>query len=100
MIKIRYKANFYYWRTKSTLQVLFSREAWEALGSQGLLGVNIPAEVGGIGGSFIDEMIVAEEMSYNGCTAPAMALHSTIVMPYLAHYGTRNKLSSIINFVF
>jgi len=73
-----------------------SREAWEALGSQGLLGVNIPAEVGGIGGSFIDEMIVAEEMSYNGCSAPAMALHSTIVMPYLAHYGTREQQEKYI----
>ena len=37
-----------------------SRSAWLSLGSQGLLGVNTPAEVGGVGGSFIDEMIVCE----------------------------------------
>ena len=37
-----------------------SREAWLSLGSQGLLGVNTPAEVGGVGGSFIDEMNVCE----------------------------------------
>jgi alkylation response protein AidB-like acyl-CoA dehydrogenase len=31
---------------------------------QGLLGVNIPAEQGGVGGSFLDEMIVTEELGY------------------------------------
>ena len=35
-----------------------------ALAIQGLLGVNIPAEVGGVGGSFIDEQIVIEEGAY------------------------------------
>ena len=34
---------------------------------QGLIGVSTPAEVGGIGGTFIDEMIVCEEMSYRCC---------------------------------
>lgn len=29
-----------------------SPEIWKKLGQQGLLGVSIPAEVGGIGGSF------------------------------------------------
>ena len=31
---------------------------------QGLLGVNIPAEVGGVGGSFLEEQIVIEEGAY------------------------------------
>ena len=31
---------------------------------KGLIGVSTPAEVGGVGGTFIDEMIVCEEMSY------------------------------------
>ena len=34
-----------------------SRDIWKALGNNGLLGVNTPAEVGGVGGSFIDEMV-------------------------------------------
>ena len=68
-----------------------TRESWQAMGRQGLLGVNIPAEVGGIGGSFIDEMIVAEEMSYAFLSAPAMALHSTICMPYITNYGTKEQ---------
>merc|ERR1719334_2630213 len=36
-------------------------------------------------------MIVMEEMGYNFCTSPAIPLHSTIVMPYLANYGTKEQ---------
>jgi len=68
-----------------------SREAWRAMGEQGLIGISTPAEVGGIGGTFIDEMIACEEMSYAFVMSPAMALHSTIVMPYLTHYGTKEQ---------
>merc|ERR1711872_132022 len=65
-----------------------SKEIWQEMGAQGLLGVSTPAEVGGIGASFMEEAIVAEEMSYANCASPAMAVHSTICMPYLTHYGT------------
>ena len=68
-----------------------SREAWKSIGSQGLLGINIPAEIGGIGGSIVDEMIAIEEMNYSFCSSPAVSLHSTITMPYLAHYGTKEQ---------
>jgi len=65
-----------------------SKEIWLEMGAQGLLGVSTPAEVGGIGATFLEEAIVAEEMSYNHCASPAMAVHSTICMPYITHYGT------------
>jgi len=68
-----------------------SREAWKSLGNQGLLGINIPAEIGGIGGSILDEMLVIEEMGYNFCASPAVGLHSTITMPYIANYGTAEQ---------
>ena len=68
-----------------------TREAWLAMGEQGLLGISTPAEVGGVGGTFIDEMIACEEMSYAFLSSPAMALHSTITMPYLTHYGTKEQ---------
>ena len=68
-----------------------SREAWKSIGSQGLLGINIPSEIGGIGGTILDEMIVMEELAYSFCTSPAVPLHSTITMPYLAHYGTKEQ---------
>merc|ERR1711915_1053246 len=68
-----------------------TREMWQAFGKQGLLGVHIPAEIGGIGGTILDEMIVMEEMGYNFCASPNIALHSTIVMPYLDNYGTKEQ---------
>ena len=44
---------------------------------KGLIGVSTPAEVGGIGGTFIDEMIVCEEMSYRwGNHTPACPVYS------------------------
>jgi len=65
-----------------------TKDIWLEMGAQGLLGISTPAEVGGIGASFLEEAIVAEEMSYAYCVSPAMAVHSTICMPYLTHYGT------------
>jgi len=64
------------------------RHLWKQLGEQGFLGVAISDEVGGIGGTFKDEAIILEEQSYAHCHAPAITVHSTIVMPYFANYGT------------
>lgn len=68
-----------------------TREAWRAMGQQGLLGVNIPADMGGVGGTFLDEAIVSEEMAYVRAFSPAVGLHSTTVMPYIANYGTHEQ---------
>merc|ERR1712029_465982 len=38
-----------------------TKEIWAEMGNQGMLGVSIPAEVGGIGASFLEEAIVAEK---------------------------------------
>merc|ERR1712215_252301 len=73
-----------------------SKEIWREMGAQGLLGVSTPAEVGGIGASFLEEAIVAEEMSYNHCAAPAMAVHSTICMPYPSDFGTKAQQEQYI----
>jgi len=73
-----------------------TRDIWEQMGELGLLGVSTPAEVGGVGGTFIDEAIVAEEMSYAFCASPALGVHSTIVMPYLTHYGTKEQQEKYI----
>jgi len=68
-----------------------SREMWERMGDNGLLGVMVPAENGGMGGTFKDEMIVTEEMCYGNCTAPVVGVHSGIVMNYLSHFGTKEQ---------
>ena len=38
------------------------KKVWEKAGAYGMLGVNIPAEHGGVGGSFVDAAIIMEEM--------------------------------------
>lgn len=68
------------------------REVWKRLGDQGLLGVSIPAEQGGIGGTWADECIVLEEQSYAHCHAPAITVHSSIVIPYFTHYGSKEQM--------
>lgn len=72
------------------------RETWRACGEMGLLGVSIPAEKGGVGGSFKDEAIVMEEQVYAHCHAPAIPVHSAIVMPYFANYGTPEQVDKYI----
>merc|ERR1712062_653568 len=67
------------------------RHLWNQLGEQGFLGAAIPAEVGGIGGTFKDEAIILEEQVYAHCHAPAITVHSSIVMPYFANYGTPDQ---------
>ena len=74
-----------------------SKDTWKTLGSMGLLGVAIPAEKGGIGGSFKDEAIVLEEQVYAHCHAPAITVHSTIVMPYFAKYGTPEQVEKYLS---
>ena len=48
---------------------------------QGLLGVAIPAEAGGIGGTFIEEAIVQEEQSYAQAVSPNIIVHSPSSCP-------------------
>ncbi|XP_043238633.1 long-chain specific acyl-CoA dehydrogenase, mitochondrial-like [Amphibalanus amphitrite] len=73
-----------------------SREVWLKAGEQGLLGVNTPAEHGGIGGDWLDATIVLEEQAYSTCSGPGFAIHSDIVMPYISHYGTPEQIQRYI----
>ncbi|XP_064617696.1 long-chain specific acyl-CoA dehydrogenase, mitochondrial-like [Liolophura sinensis] len=73
-----------------------SREVWEKAGTQGLLGVNTPDDLGGVGGDFLSASIVMEEQMYVNCTGPGFALHSDIVMPYISHYGTKEQIERFI----
>merc|ERR1711990_648404 len=69
-------------------QGMVDREIWLKAGEQGLLGVDTPDELGGLGGDFLMSCIVSEEISYNGTSALGWSLHSDIVMPYISKYGT------------
>ncbi|XP_059559001.1 long-chain specific acyl-CoA dehydrogenase, mitochondrial isoform X2 [Myotis daubentonii] len=73
-----------------------SRELWEKAGKQGLLGVNIAEQHGGIGGDLYSAAVVWEEQAYSNCTGPGFSLHSDIVMPYIANYGTEEQIKNFI----
>uniref|UniRef100_A0A8D0HAM8 Long-chain specific acyl-CoA dehydrogenase, mitochondrial n=1 Tax=Sphenodon punctatus TaxID=8508 RepID=A0A8D0HAM8_SPHPU len=73
-----------------------SRELWEKAGKQGLLGVNIAEEHGGIGGDLFSAAVVWEEQMYVNCTGPGFGLHSDIVMPYIANYGSNEQIKRFI----
>jgi len=72
------------------------RELWLKAGENGLLGINIPEEKGGLGGDWLATTIVMEELSYINCSGPGFALHSDIVMPYIAKYGTPEQIDKFL----
>ncbi len=65
-----------------------TREVWEEMGRQGLLGIGVAEEDGGMGGTFKHEAIAMEEACYAQVTAPNTAVHSTICIPYVVKYGS------------
>ncbi len=71
-------------------------DTWTNLGYQGMLGVGISEEVGGIGGSFKDEVVVLEEQAYAHCYSPNIVVHSTICLPYFEKYGTKEQQEKYI----
>uniref|UniRef100_A0AAY4BU11 Long-chain specific acyl-CoA dehydrogenase, mitochondrial n=1 Tax=Denticeps clupeoides TaxID=299321 RepID=A0AAY4BU11_9TELE len=73
-----------------------SREVWEKAGTNGLLGINTPAEYGGVGGDLLSSVVTWEEQMYANCTGPGFSLHSDIVMPYITHYGSEAQIKRYI----
>ena len=73
--------------------------------------MNISADLGGVGGSFLDEMIVTEELGYrclhtlsltcqlisSFCYSPGYNIHSNIVMPYIEHYGSKEQQVKLLS---
>uniref|UniRef100_A0AAQ5XN22 Long-chain-acyl-CoA dehydrogenase n=1 Tax=Amphiprion ocellaris TaxID=80972 RepID=A0AAQ5XN22_AMPOC len=73
-----------------------SREVWEKAGEQGLLGVMVPEDHGGIGGDLFSAAITWEEQMYSNCSGPGFSLHSDIVMPYIINYGSKKQIDRFI----
>jgi len=67
------------------------RDVWLEAGRQGLLLVDTPDDVGGIGGDFLSAMIVNEETGYNNTSALGFSVHSDIVAPYIFKYGSAEQ---------
>ncbi|GAB3378319.1 acyl-CoA dehydrogenase family protein [Lysobacter fragariae] len=64
------------------------REAWQGLGEQGFLLTWLDESLGGSGlQDFRYEQVVLEEIGRINETGLFTGLHSTVVAPYLAHFG-------------
>ncbi|CAM3171647.1 acyl-CoA dehydrogenase family protein [Sphingomonas zeae] len=70
-------------------QGFVDRDVWRQAGEIGILGADIPADLGGVGGHFGFSAIAAEEMARVGANSfrVAVAIH-VIAAHYLAHYGS------------
>ena len=70
---------------------LIGRDAWEAAGNQGLLGLNVPVRDGGIiDGDYRYRAVLIEELAKVHATslAAGFALQDDIAMPYVIELGT------------
>src|SRR5580692_12680748 len=67
------------------------RASWRKMGEAGFLGANAPAEYGGAGADFLYDAIVIEELSRVRAHGLMMGLHSDIIMPYIASYGSEDQ---------
>jgi acyl-CoA dehydrogenase len=67
------------------------REMWLRAGEAGLLGLSVPEEYGGAGGDYRHEVILMEQLGLKGVDGFGIALHNSIVAPYIVHYGTEEQ---------
>jgi len=64
------------------------KEAWRKMGEQGFLCMSVPEEYDGYGADFLYSVIVTEELVRAGCAGLAAPLHSDVVVPYIATFGS------------
>ena len=70
---------------------IFDRESWRKAGEAGLLCASMPEEYGGSGGTFAHESAIMEAVSHVGVDGFGIALHNSIVAPYILHYGSEEQ---------
>ncbi|MCL6447783.1 MAG: acyl-CoA dehydrogenase family protein [Armatimonadetes bacterium] len=66
------------------------REIWKKLGDQGYLCPWLEEKYGGAGADFLYSVIINEELARAGVSV-AVGLHSDIIAPYIASYGTAEQ---------
>ena len=69
---------------------IVDRAMWDKGGAAGLLCPQVPEELGGIGGDFRMNAVIAEEFAYSGFAGPAadFSVHNDVCCGYLLHFGT------------
>ena len=64
------------------------RQVWHRAGGDGFLCMSLTEALGGAGADKLYSVVQMEELARAGFTGIGFGLHSEIVAPYLAHYGT------------
>jgi acyl-CoA dehydrogenase len=67
------------------------RDAWRKAGAAGLLCAEMPAEYGGAGGDYRHDTVIMEEFNKRGLAGWGNQVHSSIVAPYILHYGDEDQ---------
>ena len=57
------------------------------------MGTGIPKAYGGMGGDFLFDAIVIEELGRHGVAAPAWDMHAHIIAPFLVDHGSEAQKS-------
>jgi len=64
------------------------RSIWKKMGDQGFLCMWLPEEYGGLGADFLYSVILCEELTRTRHSGLAVPLHSDVVVPYIASFGS------------
>ncbi|MBA4194140.1 MAG: acyl-CoA dehydrogenase [Comamonadaceae bacterium] len=67
------------------------REVWRKAGENGFLCMTLPEAFGGAGADRLYSVVQTEELARGGFSGIGYGLHSEIVAPYIAHYGTDDQ---------
>ena len=70
---------------------MVERAMWREAGEAGLLCLGLPRVYGGGGGDFRHETVLNEQLARRGRGGFAVALHNTIVAPYVFRYGSEEQ---------
>ena len=64
------------------------RDVWRHAGEVGLLCPSIPEEYGGVGGDWLYNVVVIEELWRHGISGPGFMVHSDLAAPYILAWGS------------
>ncbi len=67
------------------------RSLWKKAGEQGFLCMWVPEEYGGMGADFLYSVIMTEETTKTNFSGLTASLHSDIIVPYIATFGTAEQ---------
>ncbi|MGN2639548.1 acyl-CoA dehydrogenase family protein [Nocardia takedensis] len=72
------------------------RHLYNRAGELGLLCPAVPAEYGGGGGTFAHEAAIIEEQAFAGDGSLGVSVHSSIIAPYIQHFGTEELRQRVL----